>query len=418
MKKASFYTLGCRVNQYESQALAELFVHQGFEIVPFGEKCDISIINTCAVTGESERKSAQMIRRAASFANEVRVCGCFAEAASGRIDSFDAVSLHIGCKNKSLLTGSVVPSTENGFELLNIATVEKSKVSAVSRTRAFVKIQDGCNGRCTYCIIPSLRGKVRSRPIEDIISEVNRLANQGYKEIILTGIETAAYNYMPLHLLIKEVASVEGVERIRLGSLDPNALNDAFIEAAASVPKLMPHYHLSLQSGCDRILRLMKRPYTVETAKAKIEKLKADVPNVMLSADIICSFPTETESELQETLKFLKDIGFMHIHAFSYSKRPGTVAAEMDGQITEDEKRRRISYFIAECDKMKEQLVSAKIGCRDKILVEKLKDGVAIGHCADFCDCKIKLCRPHKESDIVDFIITEYKNGVLLGDEI
>ncbi len=418
MKTASFYTLGCRVNQYESQALAEQLVKAGYEIVSFGEKCDLSIINTCAVTAESGRKSAQIIRRAASFANEIRVCGCYSEFLGHETASFDKVTAFTGCKNKSLLTDIPCPSTEKGFELLNIATVPKSKVSAISRTRAFVKIQDGCNGRCTYCIIPSLRGSVRSRPDTDIIEEIKRLSSQGYREIILTGIETAAYNYMPLHELIKRVAAIDGVERIRLGSLDPNALNDSFIEAAKNTPKLMPHFHLSLQSGCNRILKLMQRPYTADGAKEKIEKLKTAISNVMLSADIICSFPTESEAELNETLEFLKNIGFMHIHAFSYSKRPNTKAATLCGQIPEDEKRKRISYFISECDMMKNSILRSKIGKIDSILIEKTSDFAALGHCEDFCEAKIKLCRSHKESDIVKFIVTDVENGILIGDEI
>lgn len=418
MKKASFYTLGCRVNQYESQALAEIFVKDGYEIVSFGEKCNISVINTCAVTAESERKSAQIIRRAANFADEVRVCGCYSEASKDKITGFDKVVLHTGCFNKSKLTAIPAEITEKGFELLNIATVPRNCVSAISRTRAFVKIQDGCNGRCTYCIIPSLRGKVRSRPDKEIVEEIKRLAAQGYKEIILTGIETAAYNYMPLSKLIKTVAKINGVERIRLGSLDPNALNDSFIEVAKSTPKLMPHFHLSLQSGCDRILRLMQRPYTTADAKVKIKKLQEAIPNVMFSADIICSFPTETEAEMQETLNYLKSIGFMHIHAFSYSKRPGTIAAKMEGQIPEQEKRRRIAYFISECDKMKNNLLVKKIKGEESILIEKIKNDIAIGHCADFCDAEIKLCRPHNESDIVRFIVDKIQNGVLIGKEI
>ncbi len=416
MKTASLYTLGCRVNQYESLALAELLVNEGYRIVPFGIACDLAVINTCAVTAESGRKSAQLIRRAEGFAKEVRVCGCYAEAVKDIKSS--KVSRVRGCKNKSGLTDTEASTTENGFELLNIATVAKSEIAAISRTRAFVKIQDGCNGRCSYCIIPSLRGKVRSRPDSEIIAEIKRLVTQGYREIILTGIETAAYNYMPLPQLIERVAEIDGVERIRLGSLDPNAVNARFIETALNTKKLMPHFHLSLQSGCDRILNLMRRPYTVAEVRSRINALRKAIPNAMLSADIICSFPTETNEEMLETLEFLKEFGFMHIHAFSYSKRPNTEAAVMEGQIPESTKRSRMAYFINECNKMKEAVLTEKLGRNDLLLVEKLSDIYALGHCEDFCEAKIKLCRPHKESDIVEFKITGHENGVLIGNEL
>lgn len=401
MKKVSLCTLGCRVNQYETRAIAELFVKQGYTVVEFGEECDICVVNTCAVTAESERKSAQMIRRASRFAKDVRVCGCFAERKGLKLDNMPFVTQKVGCVGKTALADITPSLTEKGFELANIATVPVEDVKVFSSARAFVKIQDGCAGKCTYCIIPSLRGPLRSRPPEDIVAEVKRLVAGGCKEIILTGIETAAYNYEPLYVLIERVSKIEGLKRIRLGSLDPNALSEGFIKTVASLPTVMPHFHISLQSGCDRILKLMRRPYTAADAKRRIDALKAAIPNVKLSADIICSFPSESFDELKETVRYLKDIKFSHIHAFSYSKRPDTPAAVMDGQIPEDEKKRRMRYFLDECKAMENAVLDSRLGDTDTVLVEKAEDGYAIGHTEDFLEAKIKTSRPLNEGDLI-----------------
>jgi len=414
MKKASFCTLGCRVNQYESRAMAELLVKKGYTLVPFGEECDLCIVNTCAVTAESERKSAQLIRRAARFAKDVRACGCYVEARKGVPEDMPFVSRAVGCIGKTALADEEPRLTQKGFELMNIATVDSKELSTLSAARAYIKIQDGCNGKCTYCIIPALRGSVRSRPVEDILAEADRLVKGGCKEIILTGIETAAYNYMPLPNLIEKIAETKGLCRLRLGSLDPNAISDKFIDTAKRTEVLMPHFHISLQAGCDRILRLMKRPYKAEDAKKRLLALKKAIPNVKLSADIICSFPTETEEELGETIEYLKSIGFMHIHAFSYSKRPNTPAANMEGQIPEDVKRKRMHRFLAECAKMEQEEHLAKIGTTDTVLVEKGTELGFLGHTADFCEAIVKVDGIYKEGDLIPVTVTGYEKGRLV----
>ncbi len=415
MKTVSFCTLGCRVNQYETRALQELFINNGYSPVPFGEKCDVCIVNTCAVTEESERKSAQMIRRALRLCNDVRVCGCYTQLCG----VFSGVKRITGCFNKGSLQDFYThTNTDKGYELMCIGNTATDKLISVSKTRAFLKIQDGCNGRCTYCIIPKLRGASRSRPAEDIISEAKRLANVGYKEIILTGIETAAYNGMPLCNLIKEVAAIEGVERIRLGSLDPNVLSESFIKTISETPKFMPHLHLSLQSGSNSVLRRMKRPYTAEDALNKIKSLKAAVPDIMLSADIICSFPGETIEEFDETISFLKEISFLHIHAFPYSKRPGTEAAEMDSQIPEDEKRNRMALFLDICNAMTADILKQKIGSAVKVLIEKTVGNTAVGHSEDFCEATIKTNHPVAPGDIVKCLVTGARDGKLICEYI
>lgn len=411
MKTVSFCTLGCRVNQYETRALQELFVNNGYKAVPFGEICDVCIVNTCAVTEESQRKSAQMIRRALKCCNDVRVCGCFSQLC----EKFDNIKRITGCFDKGSLQDFCVHNkTEKNYELLNIGFTNSDKLIGVSKTRAYLKIQDGCNGKCTYCIIPKLRGASRSRPAEDIIEEATRLVGLGYKEIILTGIETAAYNYMPIYKLIERVAAIEGLKRLRLGSLDPNVLNDSFIKTVVDTPKLMPHFHLSLQSGCSSVLKRMKRPYTAEKAKERILALRSAKPNVMLSADIICAFPQETEEEFKETAEYLKEIGFLHIHAFPYSKRPETEAAEMEGQIPEEEKRHRMSLFLDVCNEMKTNILKSKIGTDTKILVEKLTDGIAVGHSDDFCETAVKTNRPVSVGDIIECRVTDVQDGKLI----
>lgn len=417
MKTISFCTLGCRVNQYESRAIAELFVKQGYTLVEFGKECDVCVVNTCAVTAESERKSAQMIRRAGRLAKDVRVCGCFTERNTDFTKSLPFTARQVGCVGKTSLAEITPLYTEKGFELAEIATTDINGEKSFSSARAFVKIQDGCAGKCTYCIIPSLRGPSRSRPVDAIVAEVERLVADGCKEIVLTGIETAAYNYEPLYKLLQRVSTVKGLERLRLGSLDPNALNAHFIDTVSGIPIVMPHFHISLQSGCDRILKLMHRPYTATDAKKRILTLKAAVPNVQLSADIICSFPTESFEELKETVDFLKEIGFSHIHAFSYSKRPGTPAADMEGQIPEDEKKRRMHYFLAECGQMEAEIRAARIGSADTVLIEKAENGLAVGHTEDFLEAKIKTSLPHKEGDLIKVIITGTEGEYLLCEE-
>lgn len=415
-KRISFYTLGCRVNQYESEALAELALKKGFIIVPFGEKCDVCVVNTCAVTAESTRKSAQIIRRAAKNADAVYVAGCYSELEPQKIKRLDKVEKVVGCNGKSkLFDGLEADFTERNYELLSIATVPIKAVGFSSNCRAYIKIQDGCNGKCSYCIIPSLRGPSRSRPLEAVYDEAERLVKNGFKEITLTGIETAAYNGAPLPELIKKIANLEGLERLRLGSLDPNCLNEKFIQTIRNEEKMMPHLHLSLQSGCSRILKLMKRPYTAEEAESHIAKLKETIPEVMLSADIISSFPTETEEDFETTLAFLKRIEFLHIHAFSYSRRPGTPAAEMSGQIDEQEKKRRNAKLISLASEMKSQLLSEKLGKKCKVLIESQKNGFYYGHTEDYAEIAVTSEEPLFEGDIKEITVSKTDGNVLYG---
>lgn len=399
MKRVSFCTLGCRVNQYETRAIAELFVKQGFVLTPFGEECDVCFVNTCAVTAESERKSAQMIRRAARFAKEVRVCGCYVERRGADFADMPFVGLRVGCVGKTAVAGVEPEFAEDGFELQNIATVPLQ--GAFPKARAYIKVQDGCCGSCSYCVIPSLRGKPRSRPLESVVAEAERLVKGGCREVVLTGVETAAYSRAPLSALIERVARVEGLCRLRLGSLDPKALNPRFIGTVSSLPAVMPHFHISLQSGCDRILSLMRRNYTASDAKRRLEALREALPDVKFSADVICSFPTETEAELCETLDYLKGIGFSHIHAFSYSKRPGTEAARMGGQIPEAEKKRRMRYFLSECEKMECVALESKAGSAEYVLAERAGEGFVSGHTADFAEAFVQTKSPHAEGDFV-----------------
>lgn len=425
-KKVAFYTLGCRVNQYETTALAELFIKNGYTIVDFSDKSDLYIINTCAVTAESERKSAQMIRRALKEGGKVAVIGCYSQL-DPALGGIEGVSFIGGSKDKTAVFREVdkllqaeTPITEDTdltgyeYEPMEIGT---ETTDIFSTCRAFVKIEDGCNGRCSYCIIPKTRGRVRSRPLVDIISEVNRLADRGYKEIVLTGIETSAYDYAPLSELIRTIDRVKGIERLRFGSLSPNSITDDFLAAAAESRVFMPHMHLSLQSGSDRILKLMRRPYNKKQMCGKIEKIYAAMPNTLISADLIVGFPTETDDDFQQTLNLVSDYHLSHVHAFPFSPRPGTAAAVMEGRIDPHEVKLRNEKLIQHSLAVKQKILEKKIGCTQKVLVEKSEQGVSHGHTEDFLEVRFTSDRSIETGEIPLVDIISSQAEYLIGRE-
>ncbi len=418
-------TLGCRVNQYESDALAEGLTKAGFAIVPPTESPDLVIVNTCTVTGESDRKSRQMIRRAAAEGAMVIVTGCYAQVSPGDAMGIDGVVYVCGNGNKSEIL-SVVQKLAAG------EAVEKSGVTDVMtagydpmerhiprRYRSFIKIEDGCENRCAYCIIPAARGKVRSRPKEEILAEAAALASAGSHEVILTGIETASYGMdfhgenrtkygMALASLLHEVSQVPGVERISLGSLEPAVMSAEFVAALREVRGLLPHFHLSIQSGSTSVLRRMRRRYTADMALAAMERLRQAIPEVTFSADIIVGFPGETEDEVRETADFIRQARFLHLHLFPYSKRAGTEAAAMAGQIPEETKKARLReleeiqkalrldmlneyveahrntpvYVLVEQSLMNQSLINQS-------LMNQRKSGIANGHTEHYVECDI-----------------------------
>ena len=362
MKKVAFYTLGCKVNQYETEAMLEMFKKDGYTQVESEEFADVYVINTCTVTHMSDRKSRQYIRRMKKKNPDaiIAVVGCYSQVSPEEILEIEEVNLVMGTNERrqiveeiKKLDASKKASTVD--DIMKVRAFEEIEINQTNgRTRAFMKIQDGCDRFCTYCIIPYARGgRVRSRDLESVINEANKLANNGYKEIVLTGIHVASYGKdvkdadTNLLTVIKAIDKIEGVERIRLSSVEPLLMTDEFIDTVAKMPKVCPHFHLSLQSGCDETLKRMNRRYTTKEYKDIVDKLRQKMPNVAITTDVIVGFPGETNNEFSQTYEFLRDIELSQMHVFKYSPRKGTPAADMENQIDPQMKQMRSDKLIA-----------------------------------------------------------------------
>ncbi len=384
MKKVASHALGCKVNQYESEAIAELFAQKGYEIVDIDEWADIYIINTCTVTNFGDKKSRQLIRKVKRQNPEavVAAIGCYAQTAPDEIKNIEGVNLIIGTKGRKDivdLVESYVPemgvvstvgqiAKEREFEHLTISKL-------ADRTRAYLKIQDGCSQFCSYCIIPYARGPIRSRDPEDIMDEVKVLAENGFKEIILTGIHVASYGKdlkgVTLLDVIKRVQAQEGIERIRFSSVEPNIVTEEFASELSKLDKVCDHFHLSLQSGCDRTLKRMNRKYDAAGYERAVEILRKYFPNVAITTDIIAGFPDETDEDFEKSLEFAKKIGFAKIHAFPYSPKRGTPAAVMPNQILNAVKNERTSRLIEASDRMADEFIKSFEGRVMPVLYER-----------------------------------------------
>ena len=364
MPKAALHNLGCKVNAYETEAMQQQLEERGYEIVPFDRKADVYIINTCSVTNIADRKSRQMLHRAKKLNPEAVVvaAGCYVQVAAGTLKEDSSVDIIIGNNNKARLADILEEymkdrqGDEDGY-VLDIARAREYEELHVSRlgehTRAFIKVQDGCNQFCTYCIIPYARGRVRSRKIAHVMDEVHALAAKGYKEVVLTGIHLSSYGVdfpaeekETLLSLIRAVHEVEGIERIRLGSLEPRIITREFAAKLAGLPKFCPHFHLSLQSGCDDTLKRMNRHYTTEDYLRRCSILRETFDHPAVTTDVIAGFPGETEEEFEETRRFLETVRFYEMHVFKYSKRQGTRAAVMEDQVSEQVKARRSDVLL------------------------------------------------------------------------
>lgn len=384
MKKAAFYTLGCKVNQYETEALSGLFKKAGYMVVDFNEAADIYVINTCTVTGMSARKSRQAIRRAKSInpAAIVVVAGCYAQTASEEIAAIPGVDLVIGTNERGRII-EYVRRIEAGEGRLNavgsimdVKTFEELKVDTYTEhTRAFLKIQEGCSQYCAYCIIPYARGPIRSRAPENVTEEVERLAAGGYKEIVLTGIHLASYGKdlknTSLLDIIRKIHEIPGIERIRLGSIEPTTVTAEFVDAVREMGKLCPHYHISLQSGCDETLKRMNRKYTTSQYREVIRLLRESINDVSITTDIMVGFPGETEEEFEKSYRFAKEISFSKIHVFKYSPRKGTPAAGFSGQVEPLVKEERSNRLIALSNAGTLEFNSKFVGRTLPVLVER-----------------------------------------------
>ncbi len=410
IKTIGILTLGCRVNQYESDAIAEMLTAEGFLVVGSGEMADLVIVNTCTVTGESDRKSRQMIRRAAADGAKVIVTGCYAQVSAAEACGIEGVVYVCGNGNKSGILSVVQklaagePVAKDGVSDVMTAAYDPMQRHIPHRYRSFIKIEDGCENRCAYCIIPAARGKVRSRSQVEILAEAKALAERGSHEVILTGIETASYGMdfhgeerskygMALASLLHQVSGVPGVERISMGSLEPAVMSADFVSSLGQVRGLLPHFHLSIQSGSTTVLRRMRRRYTAEMALAAMERLRQAIPDVTFSADVIVGFPGETEEEVQETADFIRQARFLHLHLFPYSKRAGTEAAVMAGQIPEETKKARLRELEAIQKSLRLDMLQAYVEAHRiepvYVLVEQQKNGIANGHSEHYVECDI-----------------------------
>ena len=420
-KTVSIITLGCRVNQYESCAMADALTQLGFIVNKQGIS-DYYIINTCAVTAESERKSRQTVRRYAAK-GKVLVTGCASQLDQSFSDIENVIYV-CGNRNKMSVVDMIysdLPSRTVCVEPMDDAEYEDmfllNKNDLFSECRAFVKIQDGCNGKCTYCIIPKCRGPIRSRSSESIIEEGNRLAQLGYKEIILTGIETGAYNHISLYELIKRLSQIKGIERIRLGSLSPKVISDKFLGEVSAIGSFMPHVHLSLQSCNDNVLKAMARPYRKKDIINRVAALRKYIPDCMISADIIVGFPGETEEDFLETVETLKELKIFHIHSFPYSERKGTPAAEMENSVPKHIRTDRNNRLINACSDIRKEILDSFKGKNVSLLVEKIKDGMAFGHTKEFLESAFP-AENVKVGDIVGIEISHHDGERLIGNLI
>ena len=438
-KKVALHNLGCKVNAYEVEAMQQLLEQAGYEIVPFEPGADVYVINTCTVTNIADRKSRQMLHKAKKMNPEAIVVatGCYVQTDEGKLEKDEAVDLVLGNNQKKNIV-EVLAEYEKEHQrqshIIKINQTKEYEELEISRTaehvRAYIKVQDGCNQFCTYCIIPYARGRVRSREKDNILKEVHKLADAGYKEVVLTGIHLSSYGVdftdekkENLLSLIRAVNEVEGIQRIRLGSLEPGIVTEEFAKELSSMPKVCPHFHLSLQSGCDTTLERMNRRYRSAEYKERCELLRKYFGNPALTTDVIVGFPMETEEDFQASYDFVKDIHFYETHIFKYSRRHGTKAAAMDGQLTEAKKAVRSDKMLELHQKRATEYEESLLDQNLEVLLEEKVDiggkKYYLGHSREY----VKVAVPEKEKYGVNDILTvrvekALQPHVLLGEEI
>ena len=421
-------TLGCKVNQYESEALAEEFAREGFTVNDPSEICDVYVINTCTVTAESDRKSRQMIRRAiAQNPNAaVLVTGCLSQVDPRGVAAIGGVHFVCGSRNKLRVVSAARKLLERRPERAVVEVGENSAngfekmcITHFPRTRAYVKIEDGCESHCAYCIIPRARGPICSKPPQEVLSEIKTLLDAGCREAVLTGIETASYgldleSYRLADLLCDIDRLVGDKMRIRLGSLDPSVIKRPFVERIAPLRSVAPHFHLSMQSGCDATLARMKRKYNTKMAREAVALLREAMPDVQLTSDFICGFPGETEADFLETAAFVDEIGFLDSHSFTYSRRAETVAASLPDQVPTDVARARTKELIKRQKSISERILDGQIGREYDVLFETEEKGEFKGHTPSFIEVSVS-SKEDLRATVRRVRITGHKNGVALG---
>lgn len=409
-KTVAFYTLGCKVNQYETNAMEQQFIQNNYKIVENTEKADIYVINTCTVTNMADRKSRQMLRRVKEINQSavIVVCGCYAQVAKTELEQIPEVDIILGINEKNKIVQIVEEYLANKDNIIEVADVSKQKefldfgdVTYTEKNRAVIKVQDGCNMFCSYCLIPYARGRIRSRKIENVVSEIEKIAKQGIKEVVITGIHVASYGKdfenenIRLINLLEEINKIKGIERIRLSSLEPTIVDEEFAQRLSKLEKTCDHFHLSLQSGCDATLKRMNRKYTAARYKEATEILRQYYPNANFTTDVIVGFPGETDEEFNQTYQFLKEIGFYKMHIFKYSPRKGTVAEKLPNQVDGNIKEERSKKLIELSNNMQNEKNSKYIGKTVKVLFEEYENGYYKGHTTNYMVVKV----PEQEQD-------------------
>lgn len=435
--KVAFLTLGCKVNFYETEKMIKAFEAEKMEVVPFKEKADVYIVNTCTVTNIADRKSRKMLHRAKKMnpGSIVVAVGCYAESGRENLEQDEAIDVILNNRDKESIVGQIQQYLkEKHPEYLNsedgVAKPSEhfhSGNPSEERTRKYIKIQDGCNQFCSYCMIPYVRGGgiLSSRTEEEILEEVKRYVTQGFQEIVLTGIHLSSYGVdrslykqfvelkgRPLVELMKKLEEIPGLERIRLGSLEPRIICDEFLVELKKITKFCPHFHLSLQSGCDAVLQRMNRHYTAEEYREKCERIRQFYEHPAITTDVIVGFPGETEEEFQETLRFVKSIELSDVHVFPYSMRNGTKAAKMDNQVEPQEKHRRSEELIREVEKLKENYQRYFVGKEVRVLFEEVQEIHGEAYLTGHNERYVRFGMPvqgttYRENQIVSFVANE-----------
>ena len=436
-KKVALHNLGCKVNAYEVEAMQQLLEKAGYEIVPFTEGADVYLINTCTVTNIADRKSRQMLHKAKKMNPDAIVvaAGCYAQADTEKLKEDNAVDLILGNNQKTQIVEVLEEYEKEHSKQVQVIEINHTKEyeelsieQTAEHVRAYIKVQDGCNQFCTYCIIPFARGRVRSRKIADVLREVETLASKGYKEVVLTGIHLSSYGVdfpkeerESLLSLIQAVSKVAGIQRIRLGSLEPRIITEEFLEGIVATGKVCPHFHLSLQSGCNKTLKNMNRRYSAQEYAEKCELIRKYYPAPALTTDVIVGFPMETEEDFEESYEFVKNIHFYETHIFKYSRRHGTKAAAMDGQLTEAVKAQRSEKLLELHDIRAKEYEEAMIGKTIELLLEEEIEEAGkmwyVGHSREYVRAVIEKTEVHQVNDLVEAKVTGFVTDHLLRAE-
>ena len=402
MKTVAFHTLGCKVNTYESNAMLKIFNEAGYQEVDFKQVADVYVINTCTVTNTGDSKSRQMIRKAIRKNPKATICvvGCYSQTAPEEIEKIEGVGVVLGTQYRSdivkyvdehLETGEMVIKVDN---VMNLRKFEDLNIDRFKNTRAFLKIQDGCNNFCTYCIIPYARGRVRSRQKESVLNQAQRLVDNGYVEIVLTGIHTAGYgedldDYSFYELLV-DLVKIKGLKRLRISSIETSQISDEIIDLIGSNEIIVDHLHVPLQAGSDATLKRMNRKYTTAEYLEKINKIRSYLPNIAFTTDVIVGFPGETDEEFEETYNFIKQVNYSELHVFPYSPRKNTPAAKMKDQVNDQIKHERANRLLQLSKELNHEFVLKQIGKTLKVLFEKRDGEYLIGHAGDYLKVKVK----------------------------